>query len=254
MRQFLKEILSLPYSALLGTRLTKKFFYKNFDLTTKEKKLIDQGVSEMELFASVTEKSTNITPVINEEKTYENIFIVSINVHKSRLDQRKFIADAVQKYFPYHSLIFIHDEETFQVSAALKRINRNDSSKRVIEQEVKTPELSLLYKNELQQHFYEQIEFKQVDKTNLETLYKGYFSALVNFRSSYLTNQIIKRSRTRTEEDLELLKKIDELNLELAHINQQISKAHQTNEEVALHTNRYNVKQNIKELKAQLTN
>jgi len=254
MRQFLTEIFALPSKTLIKSKLTKKFFLKNFDLLTKEKKAINQDINEMQLFASITEESSNIIPFINDNETYENIFIISISINTKDADKSDFVSGIIQKYFPYHCLVFINDEDEFKVSAALKRINKSDMSKRVIEEEIITPKLSLLYKNDIQKSFYNQVHFMQVDKTNLKTLYKDYFTAIVNYKSSCFTNQIINRPKFRTNDDLNLLKKIDELNLELEHINYQINKSVQTNQEVMLNTKRYGVKQEIEKLKAQLTN
>jgi len=101
MRQFLTEIFALPSKTLIKSKLTKKFFLKNFDLLTKEKKAINQDINEMQLFASITEESSNIIPFINDNETYENIFIISISINTKDADKSDFVSGIIQKYFPF---------------------------------------------------------------------------------------------------------------------------------------------------------
>jgi len=144
-------------------------------------------------------------------------------------------------------------QDEFIVSSALKRVNKNDSSKRVIEDEVFTSVISKLVSGEIQNHFFNQINFKNLYKTNFETLYKDYFSSTVNYKSSIAVSKILNNPKLRTKENLDTLHEIDELELKITNLDNLIKNENRTNVIVELNTKRYHLKTEITELKKKLT-
>lgn len=181
MSDFVKKVLQLPEKTLTNTTLTKQFFYKNFDLSSQEKKIFRTSIIEMRLLATISESSANITYVVSESETFENIFLITIDVTTKDFNQREIIASIIQKYFPYHCLIVVQNPEEFIFNAASKRINQNDNAKRVVIDEVSTPVISKLISNPIRSNFVTQLDFKNLDKTNLQTLYKSYFFSTCKF-------------------------------------------------------------------------
>lgn len=253
MNKWLENILALPENAIVNTPLTKQFFYKNFDLTNAEKKLFKSNIVEMNLLGSISENTSNITSVKTPQKTFENIFVITIDVTAKDFHRREIISSTIQKYFPYHCLIIIQNPEEFIINAASKRINQNDNAKRVVIDEVSTPVISKLISNPIQSNFVAHLDFKNLDKTNLKTLYESYFSILVNFKASVVTNKIVTHSKTRTQKDIQILTEIDQLESQVLQMNNLIDKEKRTNTIVELNTKRWRVKEKINGLKNKLT-
>lgn len=228
-------ILNIPERNVLDKRLTKAFFLKNFDLSASEKKLLNNGILQMNWLASIKPVTANIPAVINEEYKYEEIQVMVCTVTDNTLDTlAEKCMQLFQKYIPYQMLVIVEDANGFKINACDKRINKSDTSKRTIERYFITNTLSKLYKNDLSDVFYKALNFENLDKTNLELLYKNYIQAIVQFQASSITGTYHKRSNARTIEDMEHLETIEHLEQEILSLSSQIKKANQLNEKVHL--------------------
>lgn len=229
------NIFNIPERNILDKKLTKAFFLKNFDLSAKEKKLLNNSIQSMDWMASIKPTIANIPAVKNENYVYEEIQIIVCTITDNKLNE---LADKciilLQKYIPYQMILIIEDATHFVINACDKRINLNDSSKRTIENYNTTTTFSKLYKNEIINHFYDALDFSVLDKTNMETTYKSYIQTIVQFQTASITGSFNKRSQSRTEDDMMLLANIETIEKEVVRLSNQIKKETQLNNRVSL--------------------
>ena len=128
----------------------------------------------------------------------------------------------------------------------------NDSYKRTIEKYISTPPISKLYKNDVTEGFFNALDFATLDKTTLETTYKSYIHAVVQFQAASLTGAFNRRGRNRTEEDMELLATIESLEKEVVRLTNQIKKETQLNKKVSLNIEIQKQRNQINSLKTKL--
>lgn len=248
------DILKLPQRCLLEKKLTKAFFTKNFELSSSEKKFLSNDILSMEWFGNVKPANSNVAVVQTPTHSYEEVQIFTVQLANNQV--AKLATKAIillQKYIPYQAMVIAEDEFEFVIGLCDKRINQADKSKRTIEHYYFTPALSKLFKNELQEGFYESLAFDNLDKTNLETLYKGYVQALTNYQTAQLTGSFKKRSGMRSEEDMQLLKNIEQLENEMTSLKAAIKKENNLNEQVNLNVAINKRKQEIEQIKKQLS-
>ncbi len=247
------DILNIPERSILNKKLTKAFFLKNFELSAIEKKLLNNTIQSMDWLACIKPFNANIPAVKNNEYVYEEIQIMTCTVSGNQLNE---VADKCimlfQKFIPYQIVVLVEDEFSFVVNTCDKRINLNDNLKRTVEKYITTPIISKLYKNEGYSLFFEVLNFSNLDKSNMETTYKGYIQAVVQFQASLITGSFNKRPQSRTEEDMVLLSNIDSIEKEVKRLTNQIKKETQLNKKVPLNIEIQNYRTEIENIKNKL--
>ena len=247
------NIFQIPERCVLDKKLTKAFFLKNFDLSVVEKKLLNNSIQSMDWLASIKPSSANISTVVNSHYAYEEIQLFVCTVADNLLNE---LADKCiqlfQKYIPYQMLVIVEDSSHFVLNASDKRINLNDANKRTIESYSTTTPLSKLYVNAISTSFYEALHFSALDKTNLETTYKSYIQAIVQFQTASITGSFYKRNHIRTEEDMKLLNAIDVKEKEILRLSNLIKTATQMKSKVSLNMEIQMQRKEIEEIKNKL--
>ena len=228
------KILNIPERAIISKKISKAFFIRNFELSSADKKILNEIVM-MEWLASIKPSNSNITLFQNETYNFEEIQVMTCtlsgNLIKGTIDR---VTNLFQKHIPYPIFLVIENADEFVVNVCDKKINQNDKSKRTIEAFINSPNVSKLYKNELVGAFFEGLDFAVLDKTNLETTYKSYTSAIVQFQTAMVTGTFNKRSSIRTEDDLKHLETIQKIEKEILTLSNQIKKESQLNTRVSL--------------------
>jgi hypothetical protein len=229
------NIFNLPERLLLNKRITKVFFQKNFDLTGAEKKLLNNEILNIEWIACIKPTNANIPAIKTVENSYEEIQIILCTVSSNQLETNgKKCVELIQKYIPYHLVVIVEDDTEFKINTCDKRINQNDTSKRTIESHFTSPKIVKLYKNKISSSFFDSLDFKQLDKTNMETTYNGYTQAVIQFQAAKITGEYQKRNQIRTKVDIVNLLAIDNLEKDIVGLIGMLNKEKQLNTQVEL--------------------
>ncbi|MCL5246847.1 DUF4391 domain-containing protein [Cellulophaga sp. 20_2_10] len=248
------SIFKIPDRSLVAQRLTKAFFLRNFSLSTAEKKLLNNTIVAMEILGQVNLEKTNIPVVVTETDSYENILIITCSINNNQLEKyTDSCTQFIQKYIAHQVVLVIEDGDDFVINVAEKRINQVDNNKLVVDQQFNTSVISKLYKNEQTEAFFKALDFNTLDKTNLETTYKSYLQAVVQYQVANSTGSFNKRSQKRTEEDMANLLAIENIEVEITSLKSQLSKEKQLNNKVALNVAIQKKRQHIQRIKHQLT-
>jgi hypothetical protein len=246
------KILNIPERAIISKKISKAFFIRNFELSSADKKILNEIIT-MEWLASIKPSNSNITLFQNENSIFEEIQVMtstlSGNLIKGTIDK---VTNLFQKHIPYPIVLIIENADEFVVNVCDKKINQNDKSKRTIEAFINSPNVSKLYKNEVVNSFFEGLNFALLDKNNLETTYKSYTSAIVQFQTAMVTGAFNKRSSARTEDDLKHLETIQRIEKEIITLSNQIKKETQLNTKVSLNIEIQKKRNEIESLKTLL--
>lgn len=213
MIETVRDILQLPPLAFTTRNLPKSFFDRNFRLTASEKKFLNTPFLPIRATWSAELNSKTINVPIVEETTFSYtrlpIFVIELSVEHwlQHLDK---LCNLYHKYIPFQVLLFMHNNEQYCVSAATKSINQNDTEKRVLEQEYRTPEISLLLKDDIEVKFREQLSFQNLNRINLKTVYDSYIAAIVNYRrATKAGNFEVRKEVQLVHQNLNELEQID---------------------------------------------
>jgi len=243
------DIFQFPNRCLLNKRLTKVFFTKNFDLTSSEKKILNTHVSKMEWIASVKPSNSNIPNYKDNIYLFEEIQLMSCSLSSDSDKIVKTIIDLFQKYIPYQIILIIENETQWVLSTCDKRINKNDVSKRTIENHFTSSPIEKSDENKTNIEFLETLSFSQLNKTNLKTVYQSFTDSIIQLKSSDLTGVFNGSRRDRSKEDLEHLLRIETIQTELISLKSQLKKETQLNSRVSINMEIQRRKQDIENIK-----
>jgi hypothetical protein len=248
----LKTILDLPERCLVGKKITKAFFKRNFDLTTAEKTLLEDStiLVGIDWIASISHTSTNIVGYLDDSFLYEEVQVISIETTVVNFDKNsQRIADLIQKYIPYPILLCVWCDSCYILNTCDKRVNQNDKSRRTVDKSYYTELIAVVEPTERQKAFLKSLPFGELDKSNLKSFYDSYTQRIIALLTAQIDGQYKPRTQIRTKADLDNLEKIEALEKEIVSMQNQAKKESQLNLQVSLNTQIQMKRKQIKKLK-----
>ncbi|HTO17273.1 MAG TPA: DUF4391 domain-containing protein [Edaphocola sp.] len=245
----------LPHQTLVQSRLTKAFFKRNFELLPSERKLLEDAmlVKEMEIYATLKPSNCNVPAFVCSTENYEEIVFLLVKTANEDFEKNaKKIGDFIQKHIPYHLVIGMYAENNFLLHLAFKNINQKDQNKRTILQ-IKQSKVFSINAQENQAELLEALSFKNLDKTNLKTLYTSYTTAIDNWTVAAMTGSFIPRPYERSVEAVMVMEEIENYQKEISNLQSQIKETTQMNLRIELNTTVHHLKNKIDSLKKSLS-
>ncbi|CAH6828329.1 DUF4391 domain-containing protein [Vibrio mediterranei] len=281
------EHLALPDSTYLGTRITKKMILENNDLSSSDKKLVNEVVQSVEWVNTLKRDTLNIPTYVTEMVEYTEVAVlkVTLKADGSNLGKLKNTAKLFHTLIPYPVILMIELDGQLAISLADKRINQSDSSKLVIEHYYNSQWFSVVGLKHNEKEFLNDFTLKNVSSVNYYELYQDFISMLLaleasNISGSYSTkssrNSNVAKSEfgSSQEENLDhsddsisnetfnemsneekshLLKELASLEAELTNIRNKLKKEVQMNEKMRLNLTAKKLKEKILQLSSSLS-
>jgi hypothetical protein len=256
MTEWILDILQLPDACLVDKKITKVFFTRNFELTNIEKAMLDdfQVVVSINWIASIKPDNSNIPAITDIDFTFEEIQVIAVQTTTKSFDKYKLkLAEFVQKYIPYHILLVVYCDTKAIFNTCTKRINANDSNKRVIEKMLSTEDILSENLSPEDIAFIDSLKFFNQGKANLKVLYDSYFQKLVALQTAEIKGEFAPRTSERSMQDVALMGQIDQLKTEIMQLQRTAKRETQMNKRVELNTIIHSKKQQIESLKKLIT-
>ena len=256
MTERINDILQIPERCLLGRKLPKTFFKRNFDLTATEKKLLDDHgtVTAIDWLAVVSPANANISKFEAGQYLYEEVQVMCVQTSANDFDKNApKIAELVQKYIPYPIVLCVYHDLGFVLNTCDKRINQNDNTRRTIEQRYFSEVIDVGNIVGTQGIFMDNLAFGKLDKTNLKTYYDAYSQAIIALQASIHSGTYTPRSKDRSDADLQTLQKMQTLQNEIVTLQSLAKKETQLNQQVAINIQVQEKRKEIQQLKTLIT-
>lgn len=125
------ELLCVPQNSRLKNRIPFNQIFKAFSLTVKEQKEISNNIDKIYLIGEVNSRNCNYKPVNNDNYVYETIQYIYVELRKK--DNIEWIDEIFHKIFPNPIIIAYSMYGEISYSTSLKRLNKVESNKVVIE-------------------------------------------------------------------------------------------------------------------------
>ncbi|MDA0145975.1 DUF4391 domain-containing protein [Vibrio sp. RW] len=285
------EHLALPDSTYLGTRITKKMILENNDLSSSDKKLVNEVVQSVEWVNTLKRETLNIPTYVTEMVEYTEVAVLKVtlkaddsNLGKLKLSLINKVAKLFHTLIPYPVILMIELDGQLAISLADKRINQSDSSKLVIEHYYNSQWFSVVSLKRNEKEFLNDFTLKNVSSVNYYELYQDFISMLLALEASYISGSYSTKSsrisnvaksefgssqeenvdhsddsishetfnEMSNEEKSHLLKELASLEAELTNIRNKLKKEVQMNEKMRLNVQARKVKQAISAITSQL--
>jgi len=244
MKKTVLDKLNIPASCKINRKLFKKQFIENFSLNATEKKIISEDVENITLEYILNKDNINITPFNDEDNDYSEIAFIRVELLSTK--RLKKLSNIIQ-YIPYPLIVVYADENNICVNISPKRINKNDSSKLVVEESYFTEWIDLDDSTEIERAFLESLEIKNHPFTNFFEFYNSYLNKLVAFNASQYSGSLKQGEDTR-----ELLKEIQEVESNINDITSKIKKETDIRDKVNLNIELKKLNERLENLKNDL--
>lgn len=276
------EYLKLPEKTYLGSRVAKKQLIENSQLTSADKKAVQEDIEAIVWRNTLKNTTLNISPyheVIESSANnldkdtdsesyvleYNEVAVIEVTIRSTK--RAKKIAELIQRSIPYPLFIVLHlkyvteeNEPSITLNLATKRLSKSDHSKLKVERFYQSPAFTLeqLTSNSIEDTFLKSLTVEKQSFVNFYEFYMGWVKQFLALEKSKHTNEFYEsESQSVDIEQAKLqastLDSIAFLEAKLSGIRQKIKQEGQINRKVELNIQAQKTKQQLQELKAELT-
>ena len=247
-----KEIIGFPAQVIVNATIKKVELKKHHYLNGSDLKMIDSvDIQQIQLLASINKPMANIGPYQDQLEDYRQLYFIriQISIHNYKA-LYKSIAKLIHQVVPHHCIIIIQsdDGQLNHFSLATKRLSRQSSNERVIEEIY----LSELIDAQDSVEFMDSLAYVKIPKQNLKVFYSYYIQTLKNHALIGLTGHYVQRPDYVTDEYLQIDQKIKIAEEKIAGYLKTLNMTTQMNEKVALNIDIYELKQEIQRLREKI--
>jgi len=119
------------------SKLDKKMFYAQDDFNKSAEKKFVKYIESLHLIAVISEKTTNIPKVMNEDYRYEDIYVIHVDLKTEWAELE--LSKIIHSIIPNPVLIAYSYGTTYWFSVSKKRRSKADRSKQVAEWDAFVP-------------------------------------------------------------------------------------------------------------------
>ena len=244
MKKTLLDKLHIPSSCKINRKLFKKQFIENFSLSAVEKKIISEDVENITLEYLLNKDNINIVAFNDEENDYSEIAFIRVELLSNK--RVKKLSNIIQN-IPYPLIVVFADENKICINISPKRVNKNDSSKLVVQESYFTEWIDLDNSSEIEQDFLESLEITNHLFTNFYVFYNSYLNKLIAFNASQYTGSLEQSEETR-----EVLREIQAVELSVVNIVAKIKKETDIRDKVNLNIELKKLNEKLENTKGKL--
>lgn len=211
---------ALPPICRVSHRITKKLLLENAEGTPADKRLLQAEVAEIQWLAALKPNTIGVPSHADEAREYLEIAVVSVRINRKAANAAAKVATLMHRAIPYPLVLLMEAGDGVTLSLAHKRWAQNEQAKVVLDGEVASTPV-----------YAEPVEaLLALDKqpqTNLYALYQGWMDAVTNWQIEQLTGR-----KPRAAGDRTTLKRIQELDAQIASLRLSASKQKQIAKQV----------------------
>jgi len=274
------EQLNLPDKTYLGTRVAKKQLIENSQLSSSDKKAVQEDIEAIIWRNTLKNTTLNISPYhetieANNESTdkldsdsyvleYNEIAVIEVTIRSTT--RAKKIAELIQRAIPYPILLVLHlkhvtaeNEPSIILNLATKRLSKADHSKLKVERFYQSPAFTItqLTSDSIEDVFLKSLSVEKQSFVNFYEFYMGWVKQFLELEKSKHTNEFTESDNqsvdiAQAKSQAQLLDSISSLEAKLSGIRQKITQEGQINRKVELNIQAQNIKQELSTLKIAL--
>ena len=223
----------------VGQKIPKKMFYQQGNLSRDDEKIFVDFIDKIEMSYVLDSSNINIDVFINDEYNYSAIGYMKISLKKD--DKIDKISKIIQSNIPNPLVIVFEYDDKICISTSLKRVNKSDNSKVVVDDINTTPWIDLDNIDENSDRFINSIKLTSLDYNNFYNFYKMIDDKIYTFKNLEVVGEY-------KEDDSQIIEKINSYNEELKKIVSKIKKETQFNKKMKLNIEANNIKKEIERL------
>lgn len=249
----ISEFLGLPKSCLMSTRMPKKAFIDNpeFELKKEEKAILKEEIDSIYLEYSLKPQLLNVPKLENDTARYEEIEIFNVKINNENKYSK--VCELIQKYIQYPMIIIVEHNNFIRINATIKKINKVDNSKLVVDEMIYTDWINKDQLTEKEISFLESLSISNLNTNNIASIYEGYINCIRSFIAAKFRDDFEVKSTNEVSNDIEVLDKITNLENEVISLKTNIKKETNMGVKVELNVKIKKIEKEIESLKCTLS-
>lgn len=248
----INDFLELPKSCYIHTKMPKKAFTDNpeFNLKKEEKTILKEEIESIYFEYSLKPALLNIPNYEDEIVRYEEIEIFKVRINNENKYNK--VCELLQKYIQYPMIIIIENGNFIRINAAIKKINKIDSSKLIIDEMIYTDWINFESLKEKEISFFKSLNISQFNTNSLFDIYNGYINSIKSFIAARYSDEFEVKSGEELSNDIEILEKINNLENEVINLKNNMKKETNMGTKVELNVKIKRLQKQIESLKCTL--
>lgn len=247
--------LRLPESSRVNQRVPKKLLVENGAPTSLDKRLINDGVDEIQWVAAIKPGTSGIAEYRDEAREYLEVAVLVIRLRQDAMTGSKAtrLAELVHRAVPYPVLLLADHNAAIHVSLAHKRWSQNEAGKVVLDDGGIVTEITAELNPDILQQFLEALALDQQPKTSLLTVYQGWMDTLQALNAAKLTGKFSQPGTPdQAATQRQALQEMEKLNAEVARLRTAASKEKQLARQVEMNLELKRLQSKITEIRSSL--
>ncbi|MCB5207716.1 DUF4391 domain-containing protein [Methylovorus mays] len=249
------DALRLPESCRVDQRVPKKLLAENGAPTSTDKRLIHDGVDEIQWLAALKPGTTGIAEYRDDEREYLEIALLSVRLRPEASSQAKVgrLEELVHRAVPYPVFLLCDFEGRLYLSLANKRWAQNEAGKVVLDDGVIATQFPDGLDASIQCLFLEALPLGQQPNVSLLTVYQGWMDALQALNVARITGVFTKAGTLeQAAKQRHALQEIQQLNAEMARLRAAAGKEKQLARQVETNLELKRLQAKITEVRSSL--
>lgn len=179
------EALILPASSRVNQRVPKKLLLENGAPTAADKRIINEGIEELQWLAALKPTSIGVPEYQDEKREYLEIAVLRVTLRAAAKATR--LVELVHRAIPYPLLLLAEQGQQNGLSAVHKRWSQGESGKTVLEGGVVAVDWDSVQDDGLSTSFLTALALGKQPRATLYALYQGWIDALLALQAARLT-------------------------------------------------------------------
>ena len=221
-----------PKECIEGSRIPKKLFYEEYDMSSSDKELFTKAIGKIVLEYMFSEDRINIAAYKNDDIECEEVAVIRVFLHEDSKYKR--ICEIIQRAIPYSLIVICEYKEKVLFNVASKRINKNDESKNTVEEMVFTDWISVEKQKKNDKVFLEGLNVREWSYSNLYKFYNSFLDKVKLFNASKYSSNLEIFNNIDVDTVKKLTDKIERLELEISSLKDKLKKESQFNKKMDL--------------------
>lgn len=230
--------LDLPDSCRVDQRVPKKLLLENGAPTTADKRLINEGIEEIQWVAALKPNTIGVADYRDAVREYLEIAVLSVILRTTEARPTKVarLAELVHRAVPYPLLLLLHRGQRLTLSLAHKRWAQNEVGKVVLDGCVVSASLpDDAPSADALSAFTQSLSLNSQPQTTLLGLYQGWMDSVQALLAAKLTGTFkIADSPEQAAARRQALQECERLEAEVAHLRAQAAKEKQLARQVEM--------------------
>lgn len=225
--------LDLPVATRVGQRVPKKMLLENGAPTASDKRVINDGIEELQWFAALKPVTIGVAEYRDEEREYLEIAVLGLTLRAGAKVKR--LLELVHRAVPYPVLLLVQEGEDQMLSLSHKRSALNEAGKNVLDGDPVEVLLGAGARGANPPEFLQALAFARQPRADLRALYQGWMDTLLAQQAAALTGAFVPASSPAHAESRRAdLRRYEQLDNDIARLRNAAAKESQVARQVDL--------------------